>query len=647
MFGNDIIGKKCFEAYHKRKEPCEPHPCLALKAFQDGKVHEHDTQVIDKSGETIYFHCTANVALRDKEGNPMTVIEISRDVTDSKRAEAVLRENEEKYRALIETTDTGYLILDEAGRVIDANPEYIRLSGHQTMDEIVGRSVVEWTAPHDYERNAQEVKKCMKNGFARNLEIDYIDKDGKITPIEINAKVVNTEDGQRILSVCRDITERKQAEEVLREKEQKYRGLFDESIAAIYLYDEKKNFLDSNEAGLDLIGYSREELLCMSIPDVDADPIVVLPAHEQLLSGDRIINYEHQLKRKDGKVITVLNNSRPLTNDEGQVVGMQSTLIDITERKQAEEVLNQEKKRVETYLNIAGVMMVAIDTQGIVTMINRKGCDILGYNDRDIIGKNWFDNFVPERIASIIKPVSEQLLRGKIEPVEFFENPVLTKGGKERLIAWHNSIIKNDDGEIVGTLSSGEDITEHKKAEEALSEANNIINRSPAVAFLWKNEEGWPVEFVSENVEKLTGYSSQEFVERKISYIEIIHRDDLERVAGEVASYSKKEGLQTFKHEPYRIITKNGDVKWIDDITYIRRDPQGIITHYEGIVYDVTERKRAEEKLRESEQRLKTTLDSIQAGIVVIDAETHIIVDANPAAIRMIGAPKGYRSHMP
>ena len=92
IFGNNIIGKKCYEVYHHRKEPCEPYPCLTLKAFQDGKIHKHDTQIIDKNGKTISFHCTANVALRDKQGNPTAVLEISRDTTDHKEAELALIE---------------------------------------------------------------------------------------------------------------------------------------------------------------------------------------------------------------------------------------------------------------------------------------------------------------------------------------------------------------------------------------------------------------------------------------------------------------------------------------------------------------------------------------------------------------------------
>lgn len=85
-FGNDIIGKKCHEAYHNRSTPCEPSPCITKQTFEDGKIHEHDTEVIDIEGNTVYFHCTANVALRDSAGNPVRVIEISRDITELKKA---------------------------------------------------------------------------------------------------------------------------------------------------------------------------------------------------------------------------------------------------------------------------------------------------------------------------------------------------------------------------------------------------------------------------------------------------------------------------------------------------------------------------------------------------------------------------------
>ena len=148
------------------------------------------------------------------------------------------------------------------------------------------------------------------------------------------------------------------------------------------------------------------------------------------------------------------------------------------------------------------------------------------------------------------------------------------------------------------------EINARKQTENALNEAYSIINRSPAVAFLWKNAEGWPVEFVSENVAELFGYSAEEFTSGQVSYAETVHPDDLKRVAQEVKTFSSVNDRAVFVHQPYRIISKQGNVIWLDDRTYIRRDPKGSITHYEGIVVDITDNVQAAEILRENEEKL-------------------------------------------
>ncbi len=121
---------------------------------------------------------------------------------------SALEEREQLYRSLIETTDTGYLILDTDNRVIDANDEYVRLSGHASLDDILGKGVREWTAKYDLERSAGELAHCRDSGFARDLQVDYVHPDGKTLPIEINAKIVTRKGRQQILALCRDITER-------------------------------------------------------------------------------------------------------------------------------------------------------------------------------------------------------------------------------------------------------------------------------------------------------------------------------------------------------------------------------------------------------------------------------------------------------
>ena len=143
-------------------------------------------------------------------------------------------------------------------------------------------------------------------------------------------------------------------------------------------------------------------------------------------------------------------------------------LRDITERKRAEEEVQRERDTLQRYLDIAGVMLVVLDSNGKVALINRKSCDLLGYREEEIVGESWFDCFLPKRQREEAWKVFEQILAGEVQLTEFHENPVLTRGGAERVIAWHNRALTDENGRIVGTLSSGEDITERRSVEEAL-----------------------------------------------------------------------------------------------------------------------------------------------------------------------------------
>src|SRR3989339_572863 len=140
---------------------------------------------------------------------------LEKEITERTRIQEQMRESEEPYRTLVETTDTGYHILDRDGRVLDANREYIRLAGYNHLDEIRGRNVLEWTVPHELEKNGNAIQQCLSEGFIRGLEIDYLSPQGKVTTVEINATVVGTGNALRILALCRDVTDRKKTAERL------------------------------------------------------------------------------------------------------------------------------------------------------------------------------------------------------------------------------------------------------------------------------------------------------------------------------------------------------------------------------------------------------------------------------------------------
>ncbi len=181
---------------------------------------------------------------------------------------------------------------------------------------------------------------------------------------------------------------------------------------------------------------------------------------------------------------------------------------------------------------------------------------------------------------------------------------------------------------------------EQKLSERNLRDAYDIINFSPAIAFLWLKEEGWPVEFVSENVVSLCGYSAGDFISGQISYVEIIHAEDRNRVTGEVRQAEKDPQVEFFQHAPYRIVTRDGQVKWVEANTSLKRDGRGVISHYQGIVLDITRRKRDEEILRRSKQQWEKTFDAIPALIILQDKKMRIL-RANRAAIDFFQT--GYR----
>jgi PAS domain S-box-containing protein len=293
--------------------------------FKDvGEVLGVEFEMVREDGSLIATSFNGKIG-RDENGQFVQTHCIFQDITPRKRAEVALQGAEHKYRMLLECLPQKIFHKDRNSVYVSCNENYAR-DLKIKPEEVSGKTDYEFFPKGLAEKYREDDKRIVTLKKTEEIEEKYIQEGQEVWVQTVKTPVKDE-----------DITERKRAEEALHQGEEKYRGIFDESIAAVYVFDEKKHFIDSNQAGLDLLGYSKDELLSMSIPDVDADPVVVLPAHKQLLSGENIVNYEHQLRRKDGMIITVLNNSKPLTDAKENIIGMQSTLIDITKRKQAED----------------------------------------------------------------------------------------------------------------------------------------------------------------------------------------------------------------------------------------------------------------------------------------------------------------------
>lgn len=239
-----------------------------------------------------------------------------------------------------------------------------------------------------------------------------------------------------------------------------------------------------------------------------------------------------------------------------------------------------------------------INDEGKIIFWNEAAQKIFGYSQAEAMGKIYYELLSQARYHEVSKQdFSEFQASGKGAFIgRTLPLTAVRKNGEEFPMELSASTTYLD-GKLT-TIGIIRDISRRKKAEDALKEVYEIVTMSSAVVFLWKNITGWPVEFVSSNVADLFGYTDEDFISGKVVYSEIIHPEDLERVAKEVSDYSTEVGRKKFIHEPYRIITKDGQTKWVEDKTFIRRDKNGNITHFQGFVEDISERIKLEEEQR-------------------------------------------------
>lgn len=241
-----------------------------------------------------------------------------------------------------------------------------------------------------------------------------------------------------------------------------FRGLFEQASDSIFLLDptgdEGPTIIDANIAACTSHGYSKNELLGLPIKTLDTPETArhIAERTEIIAKGEKL-TFEGEHRRKDGTVFPVEVVAQLVT-----IAGKHYILAtdrDISERKSAMDSIRKERDRAQLFFDFAGIMLIVINSDQTIGMINKKGREILGYERDELIGKNWFDLCVPERVREAVRHTFRMLISGDIEPVEYYENPVITKSGEERLISWHNTILHDEKGDIMATLSSGEDIT--------------------------------------------------------------------------------------------------------------------------------------------------------------------------------------------
>jgi len=409
--------------------------------------------------------------------------------------------------------------------------------------------------------------------------------------------------------------------QALRASEEKYRRLVENSQQGIAIF-QLHRILFVNAAAAQIAGYTPEELLAFSASAIKAlihpdDRAWVMEMSQKRINGAPApAQYECRLVHKTGKTIWVSANSQIIEFNGSPAT--QTSYADITEQKQSNERLEQERSRAQQYLQVAGAIILALDASGRVTLINQKGCQVLGHQQGDILGKNWFERFIPKRLRAGIQNDFAQVMAGKHTLQEFYELPVLTSSGKERMVQWHAVLTYDDSGKIAGSLSSGEDITELRQLQV---EQQRFFDLSIELLCIAEIDGGF--KHVNAAWSNALGWSAQELTTRP--WIEFVHPDD--RGNTEQARVELRHGHPVY-HFENRYRTKDGQYRWLS-WNSLAVPEDGLIY---AVAHDITERRQVEESLRLSEAHFRAMIEQSPLGLQIYRPDGSLTY-ANPTTI--------------
>ncbi|MDO8988937.1 MAG: PAS domain S-box protein [Sideroxyarcus sp.] len=425
----------------------------------------------------------------------------------------------------------------------------------------------------------------------------------------------------------RSEAERQRAETSLAEKSQAMQllsGIAESSTDAIFAKDIEGRFILFNPASERYTGKKAFEVLgrdetAIFPPDIAEK---VIADNRLVMQSNKTISLQDEIPTVDGKR-TFLVTKGPLHNAAGETIGLFGISRDISALKATEAALRRERDRNQRYLDSIQNIMVALDTEGRISMISRYGCELLGYRENELLGQNWFHTCLPKPEGmEKIYPLFRKLLEGNLQDTEYVENEVLCRDGQRKMIAWHNTNFTNEAGNIVGILCSGEDITQRRQTEESLRESEatyrslfeHMLNGFAYCRMLYAN--GRPDDFiylsVNEAFETQTGLKN--VVGRKVSdVIPGIRETDpqLFEVYGRVAAGGKPEQLEIHVHAL--------DL-WFEISVYSPK-PE----HFVAVFDAITERKRAESELRKSNDLLQSVVENVPSRIFWKDRESHYL----------------------
>ncbi len=295
----------------------------------------------------------------------------------------------------------------------------------------------------------------------------------------------------------------------------------------------------------------------------------------------------------------------------------------IIEHESEEMQRETERELNAKYLDLAEVLLIAVETDQTVSFVNRKGCEILEYPAEEILGKNWFENFLLEKDREQMKALFESRLSGEVKFIPNFEASILTRSGEKRMIEWHNSELKNEKGEIIRVIASGSDITERRRVEEELRTAERKYRGifENAIEGIFRLTPDGIILDANPSLARMYGYNSPQEMINSLTHVKQLYADP--EIREKWISIIEQNDHADFETQ---MCKKDGSTFWVFQSIRAVHSPEGQTIYYKGFSEDITNRKRSEENLRWKTALLEAQLNTSIDGILVVDENNKRII---------------------
>jgi len=564
----------------------------------------------------------------DANGQQRTSMSI-RDISARKQAENLLRETEEKYRLLFEKGKDAVMLHDaESMRFLDANPAAEALWGY-TKNELLTMTPVDLSLERQETIEALE-KAAQPGGTHVPIRLQR-QKDGTQIVVEVSMSQPFTSGNNNVVcSIVRDITDRKKAEEALRQNEQKYRLIVENMHDVVYQTDMEGRVIFGSPSSRQLLGYAPEELLDTRLSALYAIPGERTRFLKLLRESGSVTDFEAELIRKDGSRVWASTNARLLTDEKGNPVGVEGVTRDISARKKAEETLRDSEERFRLAFDDANIGVCLVDPQGRMLKVNDQMCEMFGYSRAELEGMTVNDIAHPED-TELSPRFMDRASSGEVDRAEF-EKRYIHKQGH---VVWgrvSSSLVRDRQGNPLYFVSHVQDLTDHKRAEEAAKESEerfrNLVEVSPDGIAV--HQEG-RIVFVNPAGARMLGAENREDLMGK-PIQDIVHPDCWEEAGKRIQRMLKGEtGLYPVEDCYVKLDGTPLPVEVVaSPFTYKGKPAVQVVAR------DITDRKRAEQTLRESEERYRYVVENIEDFICTHDLKGNLLfVSSGPA--RLLG----------